>query len=136
MDAAQEEKDLVAEELNRMATKYKNGNNQELRFLVNDYLIPMLEMLREEYTDMFLGEEDETADELGDLAEAGMNAMVALGSVLDALTEAGTKVPPELQAQFDAARARAAEFSERAQQALESLEDQDDEEEDDEEDEE
>lgn len=119
-----EEKDVVGEGLRRMEAKYKSVSNQELRFLVNDYLVPVLESMREEYTDLVLGAEED--DEAVDLAESGMDAVVSLGQILDVLTESGTKVPPELQAQFEAARVRAAEFSERAKQVLDEVDEGDD----------
>jgi len=76
-----EERDEVAEELKRFSAKYKTSSNQELRFLVNDYLVPMLETMREEYVGLVL-DADEQDDEAVELADVGMNAVVALGQVL------------------------------------------------------
>ncbi len=134
MNAA-EEKDEIGEQLKRFASKYKNVSNQELRFLVNDHLVPLLEDLREEYTDMFMEgaeDEDDEDDEAVELAEAGMNTLAALGLVLDALTEAGKGVPAELQAQYDAARGLVADFSSKAQAVLDDVVDDDGDEGDDE----
>jgi len=121
-----EERDEVAEELKRFSAKYKTSSNQELRFLVNDYLVPMLETMREEYVGLVL-DADEQDDEAVELADVGMNAVVALGQVLDALTKSGEAVPSELQKQFDDARALAMEFSSKARAVLEDVEEADDE---------
>lgn len=132
------DKDELGEAIKDLAQKYKESTHQELRFLVKNYLAPIFAQMREEYMEGFGevwdeiddGEEDAGGD--ADLANAGMSAVVSLGRVIDALTNAGENVPENLRAEFDNARALAATFAARAEQALaEAAEEEDEDEEDD-----
>ena len=135
-------KDDLGEAIEGLKQKYKESTHQELRFLVKNYLAPIFAQMREEYMEGFgevWDEIDDGEEEAGgdaELANAGMSAVVSLGRVIDALTNAGENVPESLRAEFDNARALAATFAARAEQALaEAAEEDEDEDEEDEDDE-